>query len=177
MPNIVDKVNINGTSYDIKDSVSGYITGISAADVTNAMGYTPTSNTGTVTSVSLSGGTGISVTGSPITTSGTITISHSNSVTSQTTQAVYPIKIDAQGHVSAYGAAVSIPSTAADVGALPSTTTYVSSFNGQTGAVTYTAPVTSVNNKTGAVTLSAADVNAVAASAVGASSGAFPSRR
>lgn len=119
MPNPqIDKVNINGTSYDIKDSVSGYITGISAADVTNAMGYTPTSNTGTVTSVSLSGGTGISVNGSPITTSGTITINHSNSVTAQTTQAVYPIKIDAQGHVSAYGTAVSIPSTAADINAV-----------------------------------------------------------
>lgn len=30
-------------------------------------------------------------------------INHSNSVTAQTTQAVYPIKIDAQGHISAYG--------------------------------------------------------------------------
>jgi hypothetical protein len=26
MPNIIDKVNINGTSYDIKDTVSGYLT-------------------------------------------------------------------------------------------------------------------------------------------------------
>ena len=30
-------------------------------------------------------------------------INHSNSVTAQTTQKVYPIKIDAQGHISAYG--------------------------------------------------------------------------
>lgn len=41
-----------------------------------------------------------------------------------------------------------------DVGALPDNTTYVSSFNGSTGAVTYTAPVTSVNGSTGAVTVS-----------------------
>ena len=41
-----------------------------------------------------------------------------------------------------------------DVGALPDDTTYVSSFNGSTGAVTYTAPVTSVNGSTGAVTVS-----------------------
>ena len=41
-----------------------------------------------------------------------------------------------------------------DVGALPDSTTYVSSFNGSTGAVTYTAPVTSVNGSTGAVTVS-----------------------
>lgn len=44
--------------------------------------------------------------------------------------------------------------SASDVGALPSTTTYVSSFNGSTGAVTYSAPVTSVNGQTGAVSLS-----------------------
>ena len=35
--------------------------------------------------------------------------------------------------------------TANDVSALPSSTTYVSSFNGESGAITYTAPVTSVN--------------------------------
>ena len=44
--------------------------------------------------------------------------------------------------------------TASDVSALPSNTTYVSFFNGSTGAITYTAPVTSVNGQTGAVTLS-----------------------
>lgn len=33
-------------------------------------------------------------------------INHTNSVTAQTTQAVYPIKIDAQGHISAYGSAI-----------------------------------------------------------------------
>lgn len=36
----------------------------------------------------------------------TRTFKHSNSVTAQTTQAVYPIKIDAQGHISSYGSAV-----------------------------------------------------------------------
>lgn len=45
-------------------------------------------------------------------------------------------------------------------------TSAVTSFNGSTGAVTYTAPVTSVNGQTGAITLSipstAADVNALA---------------
>lgn len=45
-------------------------------------------------------GTGLSKSGS--------TLNHSNSVTAQTTQAVYPIKIDAQGHVSAYGSAQTI---------------------------------------------------------------------
>ena len=34
---------------------------------------------------------------------------------------------------------------ASDVSALPASTTYVSTFNGQSGAITYTPPVTSVN--------------------------------
>lgn len=99
--------------------------------------------------------------------------------------------------------------SASDVGALPSNTTFVSSvngssgavtiniptktsdlnndsgfltsavtsFNGNTGAVTYTAPVSSVNSKTGAVTLAASDVGALAdtttyVSSVNGSSGA-----
>lgn len=70
------------------------------------MGYT--TNTGTVTSVGLTDGGGLTITGSPITTSGNITVGHTNSVTAQTTQAVYPIKIDANGHISAYGSAVTI---------------------------------------------------------------------
>ena len=69
--------------------------------------------------------------------------------------------------------------TATDVGALPDTTSIpsktsqlqndsgfitdagVTSFNGNTGAITYTAPVTKVNNKTGDVSLTASDVGAV----------------
>lgn len=73
--------------------------------------------------------------------------------------------------------------TASDVGALPSSTqipsktsdltndsgfltSAVTSWNGQTGAVTYTAPVTMVNNKTGNVTLNASDVGALPSSTV-----------
>ena len=43
-------------------------------------------------------GTGLSLSGN--------TFNHSNAVTAQTTQALYPIKIDAQGHISAYGSAI-----------------------------------------------------------------------
>ena len=56
--------------------------------------------------------------------------------------------------------------TASEVGALPDTTSYVSSFNGSTGAITYTAPVTSVNGSTGAVTIS--DMTGATSSAAGA---------
>lgn len=96
---------------------STFLTGITSSQVTTALGYTPynstnpngyTTNTGTVTKVTA--GTGLSIgttAGGNFTTSGTI--NHTNSVTAQTTQAVYPIKIDAQGHISAYGNAVTIP--------------------------------------------------------------------
>ena len=50
----------------------------------------------------------IDTAGTGLSKSGT-TLNHSNSVNAQTTQAVYPIKIDAQGHISAYGSAVTIP--------------------------------------------------------------------
>ena len=51
----------------------------------------------------------IDTAGTGLSKSGT-TLNHSNSVTAQTTQAIYPIKIDAQGHISEYGSAVTIPS-------------------------------------------------------------------
>lgn len=70
------------------------------------MGYT--TNTGTVTSVGITAGSGISVSGSPITTSGSITVGHTNSITAQSTSGVYPIKIDANGHITEYGSAVTI---------------------------------------------------------------------
>ena len=62
---------------------------------------------GTITGVTA--GTGLSGGG----TSGGVTLNHSNSVTAQNTQAVYPIKIDAQGHISGYGSAVTIPTVPA----------------------------------------------------------------
>lgn len=79
---------------------------------------------------------------------------------------------------SVNGKTGSVVLTASDVNALPSSTSIpsktseltndsgfltsaVTSFNGQTGSVTYTAPVTKVNNKTGAVSLTASDVGAL----------------
>lgn len=73
----------------------------------NASGYT--TNTGTVTSVGISNAAngGLSVSGSPVTGSGSITVGHSNVLTNaQTTQAVYPIAIDKNGHISSYGTAI-----------------------------------------------------------------------
>ena len=64
-----------------------------------------TGNTGTVTSVAVSNGGGLSVSGSPITTSGTITISHADtssqsSVTAATRTYVTAVTLDTYGHVT-----------------------------------------------------------------------------
>lgn len=103
---------------NVENKSSATIRGeLTSSNVTTALGFTPynatnpngyTTNTGTVTKVIA--GTGLSIgstSGGNFTTSGTI--NHTNSVTAQTTQALYPIKIDAQGHISAYGSAVTIP--------------------------------------------------------------------
>jgi microcystin-dependent protein len=55
-------------------TAAGALTNLGAYAATNPNGYT--SNTGTVTSVAASAGTGISITGSPVTTSGTLTITN-----------------------------------------------------------------------------------------------------
>lgn len=73
---------------------------------------------GTVTSVGVANATngGLSISGSPVTSSGSITVGHSNVLSAaQTTQAVYPIKIDKNGHISEYGSAVSIPTKVSDL--------------------------------------------------------------
>lgn len=99
---------------------------------TNANNYK-----GTVTSVGIDNATnsGLSVSGSPITTSGTITVGHSNVLSSaQTTQAVYPIKIDKNGHISEYGSAVtSMP--ASDVSAWAKASTKPTYTASEVGAV------------------------------------------
>jgi hypothetical protein len=79
--------------------------------VTGAVDEGYTDNEGTVTSVGLTNATngGLTVSGSPITTNGTITVGHTNVLANaQTTSAVYPIKIDKNGHISEYGTAVTI---------------------------------------------------------------------
>ena len=93
------------TTYESKTAVQN---GTDVSLVTTGEKYnwnSKTSNTGTVTKVTA--GTGLSIgstAGGNFTTSGTI--NHTNAVTAQNTQAIYPIKIDAQGHISAYGSAV-----------------------------------------------------------------------
>lgn len=89
--------------------------GFTVEDLTNLVRHTSDvsgGGGGTVTSVGLANATngGLSISGSPITSSGSITVGHSNVLSgAQSTQAVYPITIDKNGHVASYGTAVTIP--------------------------------------------------------------------
>lgn len=111
---------------------------------------------GTVTSVGLSNATngGLTISGSPITSSGSITVGHSNVLTSaQTTQAVYPIKIDKNGHISAYGSAqtiLALGTTSTTAAAGDHTHSYLPLSGGTlTGRVTTTNPINQVIIGTG----------------------------
>lgn len=70
-------------------------------------GYT--TNEGTVKSVGITQGTGISVSGSPITESGNITVGLADILDSAvTTSGIYPIKVNKQGQITEVGSAVTI---------------------------------------------------------------------
>lgn len=94
----------NGDTYNLVDETSGYIKNYTETDPV----FSASAAAG-ITSTDISNWNGkIDTAGTGLSKSGT-TLNHSNSVTAQTTQAVYPIKIDAQGHISGYGSAVTIP--------------------------------------------------------------------
>ena len=123
--NVLTSAQTTQAVYPIKIDKNGHISAYgsavtipSAVTETTVSGWGFTKNTGTVTSVGISNATngGLSVSGSPVTSSGTITVGHSNVLSSaQTTQAIYPIKIYKNGHISAYGSAVSIPTKYSDL--------------------------------------------------------------
>ena len=145
-------------TYTVSTTGSGNaVTAVSLSGTTFTVtkGATYSNNAGTVTKVTAGTGLSIGTTAQGnFTTSGTI--NHTNSVTAQTTQAVYPIKIDAQGHISGYGSAVTIP-------------TKTSQLTNDSGYIT-NAGVTGVKGnsestyRTGQVNLTAANIGAVATS-------------
>lgn len=99
------------------------------------------------------GGTGISINNNEI--------NHSNLINPQTTQAIYPIKIDAQGHISEYGNAVGIDITISDDSTsvnLPTTSAVVNFIStktaGLTGAMHFKGVVNSLPDATDATTYS-----------------------
>lgn len=68
-----------------------------------------------------------------------LTVNHENSVTAQTTQGLYPIKIDAQGHISDYGTAVS------NISAFTNDAGYITSADVPQGASAYTGTIAAVS--------------------------------
>lgn len=110
--------------------------------IANGAGYT--TNTGTVTSVGLSNATngGLTISGSPITGSGSITVGHSNVLSSaQSTQAVYPITIDKNGHIASYGTAVTIPAVPSNiVNTITTSAGTHSTISSATGNVSFNVP-------------------------------------
>lgn len=113
----VSTVTYDSTNKKLTKTINGTTTDVvTVATLKTAMDI-PTYQNGTGIAFSM-------VDGSPI------SINHSNSVTAQTTQAVYPIKIDAQGHISAYGSAVTIPTIPSNNVTGSGTSGYLVKFNG-----------------------------------------------
>ncbi len=97
----------NVTKYIDKLSFPSGSDTITANLVDTVSGYT--ANTGTVTSVAISGTSPISASGT-VTTSGTLSVSHEASgVTAKTTAALYPFKVNDTGHITEVGTAVTVP--------------------------------------------------------------------
>ncbi len=159
---------------------SGYLTTISSGDVITALGFTPydatnpagyTTNVGTVTSVSATGSQGVSISGSPITSSGTIAIGLGN---------ITPTSVAATGTLSGsnfsgsssgtntgdqnlapYALTSSLATVAtsgaySDLSGTPTIPTLTSQLTNDSGFLT--SAVTTFNTRSGAVTLTSGDV-------------------
>lgn len=128
-----DSVSIDeATIGDLVVNGSGSFTNNLQANTINgvAVGNSPKF---TDTNTTYSAGTGLSLSST--------TFNHTNSVTAQTTQAVYPIKIDAQGHISAYGSAVTIPTVPSNiVNTITTTAGAHTTISNQKGNVSFNVP-------------------------------------
>lgn len=145
----------------ISASASGTATKTEGALKDSDFNYNPSTNTLTVPAAAITTLTattinGVAVGANPkftdttyangtgITIGSGNTINHSNSVTAKTTQAVYPIKFDAQGHITGAGTAVTIGAAAAK-----GVDTSISEPGTNNNLPTSAAVVTYVTNKIG----------------------------
>ena len=125
-----------------KTKLNGIASGATAVSESTVSGWGFTKNAGTITGITMNGaskGTSGTV------DLGTVLTSHQDisgkqdkitAITAATTQALYPIKIDSQGHITAYGSAQSIP-------------TKVSQLTNDSGFTTNTGTVTKVSTGAG----------------------------
>ena len=138
-------------------------TGITATTSGDDVTVTVTSGSGTVTSVAATAGTGISVTGSPITTSGTLTIT--NTAPDQTVVLTAGTGINTSGTYPNFTITNSAPDqtvaltqggTTTITGTYPNfTISSADQFQGTVTSVTGTSPVASSGGTTPAISLSA----------------------
>ena len=140
-----------------KTKLNGIASGATAVNESTVTGWGFTKNQGTITGITMNGA---SKGTSGVVDLGTVITSHQDisgkqdkitAITAATTQAVYPIKIDTQGHITAYGSAQTIPAavrvkgnsetsyrtgdvnlTAANIGAASSSHTHGNVQNGGT---------------------------------------------
>lgn len=116
------------------------------------------SGSGTVTSVGLSNAAdgGLTISGSPVTGAGTISVGHSNVLAAAvTTAGVYPIKIDKNGHITEVGTAIdfSVFATLASPAFTGTPTAPTAAAGTNTTQIATTAFVSSaISNITGAMT-------------------------
>ena len=95
-PNTINHIQKNGVELPITNKTVNVTVPTKVSDLTNDTGF------GTITEVTA--GSGLTGGG----TTGSISLGHSNSITAQTTSGLYPIKIDAQGHITEYGEALDL---------------------------------------------------------------------
>ena len=95
-PNTINHIQKNGVELPIINKTVNVTVPTKVSDLTNDTGF------GTITEVAA--GSGLTGGG----TTGSISLGHSNSITAQTTSGLYPIKIDAQGHITEYGEALDL---------------------------------------------------------------------
>lgn len=145
---------------------SGFITWINSTDVTTALGYTPANSASLWTASTkdtwtsswnvpvLDSNWKLATSTLPwVALTDTFTVSTSSDLTSLSSAEQWDIAIVTSENKT-YVLSVAPYSTASNWKEILAPTWWVTSFNWQTWAVTYTAPVSSVNNQTWAVTVS-----------------------